>query len=181
MTQFHGTTIVCIKKDKQITIAGDGQVSTNHTILKGNAVKVRRIYDNKIVVGFAGGTADAFTLMELFETKLNSHGGNLSRAAVELAKDWRSDKILRRLEAMMLVTDGNQSLLLTGNGDVIESEDGILAIGSGGNYALSAARALLKHTNLSSEEIAKESLKIAAEICVYTNLNFTIETLTTTL
>ncbi len=175
--QFHGTTIVCIKKNNKVAMAGDGQVSSNQTILKGNAIKVRKIFDRKVMVGFAGATADAFTLMELFEGKLKKYGGVLMRSAVELAKDWRTDRMLRRLEAMMIVSDGKGVLLLTGNGDVIDSEDGVFAIGSGGNYALAAARALLKHTKLSASEIAQEALKIASEICVYTNKNIILETL----
>lgn len=172
---FHGTTICCVRRDSQIAMAGDGQVTGGQTVLKQNAVKVRRIYENKIIAGFAGATADAFTLIEKFEEKLNSYSGNLMRASVELAKDWRMDKFLRRLEAMMIVTDGDKILLLTGTGDVIEPEDGVLAIGSGGNYALSAARALLKHTKLKADEIVKEALHIAADICVYTNKSIQLE------
>ena len=172
---LHGTTIICIKKNNEVAMAGDGQVSSNQTVLKGNAVKVRKIFDQKVMVGFAGATADAFTLMELFEGKLKKYGGVLMRSAVELAKDWRTDRMLRRLEAMMIVSDGKALLLLTGNGDVVESEDGVFAIGSGGNYALSAARALMKHTKMSATEIARESLSIASEICVYTNRNIVLE------
>ncbi len=174
---IHGTTIICIKRGDQVSMAGDGQVSSNQAILKGNAVKVRKIFDEKIMIGFAGATADAFTLMELFEAKLKAFSGNLMRSSVELAKDWRTDRILRRLEAMMIVSDGKQVLLLTGNGDVIEPEEGIVAIGSGGNYALSAAKALLKHTKLGASEIAEESLRIAANVCIYTNENIILETL----
>ena len=175
--QLHGTTIVCIKKDKKVAMAGDGQVSFNQTVLKQNAVKVRKIFDKKVMVGFAGATADAFTLVELFEAKLKKYGGSLMRSAVELAKDWRTDRMLRRLEAMMIVSDGKALLLLTGNGDVIESEDDVFAIGSGGSYALAAARALMKHTQLSASEVAKEALVIASDICVYTNQNIILETM----
>jgi ATP-dependent HslUV protease subunit HslV len=158
-------------------MAGDGQVSAGQTILKGNAVKVRKLHNGKILTGFAGATADAFTLLEKLEEKLQAFGGNLTRASVELAKDWRTDKMLRRLEAMLIAADQDKIFLLTGNGDVIEPEEGIVAIGSGGNYALAAARALLKKTELSAQEICLESLKIAAEICVYTNGSITLETL----
>lgn len=156
-------------------MAGDGQVSFGQTILKGNAVKVRRLFQGKVLAGFAGATADALTLMEKFEEKLQKYSGNLTRSAVELAKDWRTDRMLRRLEAMMIVTDGSALLLLTGNGDVLEPEDGIAAIGSGGNYALAAARALKKHTSLATAEIARESLVTASEICVYTNNQIVLE------
>jgi ATP-dependent HslUV protease, peptidase subunit HslV len=172
--KFRQTTILCVKKDKKIVIAGDGQVSAGPTILKGNVVKVRKIYNDKIAVGFAGSTADAFTLMERLDSKLQGYGGNLLRSAVELAKDWRTDKFLRRLEAMMIATDGNQILLVTGNGDVIEPEEDVIGIGSGGNYAMSAARALLRKTDLPVEEIVRESLKIAGEVCVYTNQHHTV-------
>lgn len=158
-------------------MAGDGQVSAGQTILKGNAVKVRKLHNGKILTGFAGATADAFTLLEKLEEKLQAFGGNLTRASVELAKDWRTDKMLRRLEAMLIAADQDKIFLLTGNGDVIEPEEGIVAIGSGGNYALAAARALLKKTELSAQEICLESLKIAAEICVYTNGSITLESL----
>ena len=158
-------------------MAGDGQVSGGQTVMKSNATKVRRIFDDKILTGFAGATADAFTLLELFEAKLQKFSGNLMRSAVELAKDWRTDKILRRLEAMMIVADKDAVLLITGNGDVIEPEHGVIAIGSGGNYALASARALSDHTKMSAAEIASESLKIAGEICVYTNQNITLEVL----
>ncbi len=174
---MHATTILCVKRGNQLAMAGDGQVSAGQTILKGNAVKVRKLLDGKILTGFAGATADAFTLLEKLEEKLQAYGGNLTRAAVELAKDWRMDKMLRRLEAMLIAADKDKIFLLTGNGDVIEPEEGVVAIGSGGNYALSSARALLKHTSLSAAEICKESLKIAAEICVYTNTSITLETL----
>ena len=158
-------------------MAGDGQVSGGQTVMKSNATKVRRVFDDKILTGFAGATADAFTLLELFEAKLQKFSGNLMRSAVELAKDWRTDKILRRLEAMMIVADKDTVLLITGNGDVIEPEHGVIAIGSGGNYALASARALSDHTKMSAAEIASESLKIAGEICVYTNQNITLEVL----
>ncbi len=177
MINLHGTTIVCVKRDNVITVAGDGQVSTETTILKGSAVKVRKIFSDKIIVGFAGATADAFTLLELFEAKLQSYGGNLMRSSVELAKDWRTDRILRRLNAMMIVTDGKIMLLLTGNGDVIEPDGDVLAIGSGGNYALVAARTLLQHTKLSAEKIAHEALLAASKICIFTNENIVMETL----
>ncbi len=173
--QWRSTTILCILRDGKAAMAGDGQVSLGQTIMKGNAVKVRRIFGGKIIAGFAGATADALTLLEKFEEKLQAFGGILHRAAVELAKDWRTDRMLRRLEAMMIVTDGKKVLLLTGTGDVIEPEDGIAAIGSGGNYALSAARALVKHSSLSVSEIALESLNIAADVCVYTNHSITLE------
>jgi ATP-dependent HslUV protease subunit HslV len=176
--QYHGTTILSIRKNGKVVIGGDGQVSMGPTILKGNAKKVRRLYNNKVIAGFAGGTADAFTLFERFEGKLEKHQGNLLRAAVELAKDWRMDKMLRRLEALLAVADSKSSLILTGNGDVIEPEhDGIMAIGSGGHYAQSAAIALAQNTNLSARDVVEKSLKIAADICVYTNTHFTIEEL----
>lgn len=178
MKQYHGTTILSIRRNGKVVIGGDGQVSMGHTILKGNAKKVRRLYNNQVIAGFAGGTADAFTLFERFEGKLEQHQGNLLRAAVELAKDWRMDKMLRRLEALLAVANTSTSLILTGNGDVIEPEyDGIIAIGSGGHYAQSAAIALSQNTKLSAREIVEKSLKIASDICVYTNANFTIEEL----
>ncbi len=177
MEQFHGTTIVCVRRGNLIAIGGDGQVSLGNTIMKGNAKKVRRIYQNKILAGFAGGTADAFTLFERFEAKLEKHQGHLVRSAVELAKDWRTDKMLRRLEALLAVADHSASLIITGNGDVIEPEDHLIAIGSGGPYAQSAARALLRKTELDAKEIVTEALKIAGEICIYTNNQITLETL----
>jgi ATP-dependent HslUV protease subunit HslV len=177
MKQFCGTTIVAIRKNGQVAIGGDGQVSFGNTILKGNAKKIRRLFNGKILAGFAGGTADAFTLFERFEAKLEKHHGQMLRAAVELAKDWRTDKMLRRLEALLAVANHETSLILTGNGDVIEPENGLIAIGSGGPFAQAAASALLTHTALSAQEIVEESLKIAASICVYTNTHFTIETL----
>lgn len=176
--QIHATTILCVRRGTQVAIAGDGQVSAGQTILKGNAVKVRKLLNGKVLTGFAGATADAFTLLEKLEEKLQAFGGNLTRAAVELAKDWRTDKMLRRLEAMLIAADQEKIFLLTGNGDVIEPEEGVVAIGSGGNYALASARALLKKTDLSAQEICLESLKIAAEICVYTNGSITLEHLT---
>ena len=177
LPSMHATTIVTVRKDGKVVIAGDGQVSLGQTVIKGNARKVRRIGKNKeVITGFAGATADAFTLLERLEKKLEQYPGQLMRACVELAKDWRTDKYLRNLEAMMLVADENISLCVTGNGDVLEPEQGILAIGSGGNYALAAARAL-EDTDLSAEEIAKKALTIAGEICVYTNGNMVVETL----
>ncbi len=177
LPQFHATTIVGVKKDGQTVIAGDGQVSLGQTVMKGSARKVRRISRGDVVVGFAGATADAFTLFERLEAKLELHPGQLMRACVELAKDWRTDRYLRRLEAMMIVGDKDNLLIVTGNGDVLEPDDGIAAIGSGGNYALSAARALSEIDNLSAEEIARKSMKIAGDICVYTNHNIVIEKL----
>jgi len=171
---IYGTTICCVRKDGVVAMAGDGQVSLGQTILKGNATKVRRIYGDKVIAGFAGSTADAFTLLELFEAKLQKYGGNLLRSGVELAKDWRMDKMLRRLEAMMIVSDGKQILLLSGTGDVIEPENDIIAIGSGGNFALAAGRAYLESGNFTAAEIVKKSLEIAADICVYTNHKITI-------
>ncbi len=177
MEQFKGTTIICVRRDNQVVIAGDGQVSLGNTILKGNARKVRRLFKDKVIAGFAGGTADAFTLFERFEGKLEEYHGNLTRAAVELAKDWRTDKILRKLEALLAVADTKTSLIITGNGDVIEPEHGLIAIGSGGPYAQAAASALLEHTQLNAKDIAENALDIAASICIYTNTNRSIETL----
>ncbi len=177
MESFRGTTIVCVRRDKQVAIGGDGQVSRGDTILKGNARKVRRLYQNKIIAGFAGGTADAFTLFERFEKKVDSYQGHLMRAAVELAKDWRMDRALRRLEALLIVADEHHSLMISGNGDVIEPERGLIAIGSGGTYAQAAATALLDNTTLSPKMIVEKSLAIAAGICVYTNHHFSIEEL----
>ncbi len=174
---WHGTTILCVRRDGQVAMAGDGQVSMGQTIVKGNARKVRRIGGGSVVTGFAGATADAFTLLERLESKLERFPNQLERACVELAKDWRTDRYLRRLEAMMAVADKNRSFTLTGNGDVLEPEDGVIAIGSGGNYALAAARALMSVDGLSAEEIARRAMKIAGEICVYTNGNIIIETL----
>ncbi|MSP67383.1 MAG: ATP-dependent protease subunit HslV [Alphaproteobacteria bacterium] len=172
---WHGTTILAVRRAKQVVIAGDGQVSLGNTVLKANARKVRRIGGGGILVGFAGATADAFTLVERLEAKLEAYPGQLTRACVELAKDWRTDRYLRRLEAMMAVADARVSLVLTGTGDVLEPEDGLIGIGSGGNFALAAARALLTVEGLGAEEIARRSLAIAADICVFTNRNVTLE------
>jgi ATP-dependent HslUV protease subunit HslV len=173
--EFRSTTIVAVRRDGRAAMAGDGQVSLGQTVLKEKAKKVRRIADGKVVVGFAGATADAFALLERLEQKLKEHRGSLPRAAVELAKDWRTDRFLRRLEAMLIAMDANTTLLLSGTGDVVEPDDGVIAIGSGGMYALSAARALLRHSNLSASEIARESMRIAAEVCVYTNSELVLE------
>lgn len=177
MEQFRGTTIVSVRRGNQVAIAGDGQVSMGNTVMKGNARKVRKIHHGKILAGFAGGTADAFTLFERFEAKLEKHQGHLTRSAVELAKDWRTDKFLRRLEALLAVADETASLIITGNGDVIEPEDNLIAIGSGGPFAQAAAKALLQDTKLPAAEIAEKALKIAGDICIYTNTNITLETL----
>lgn len=177
MEQFHGTTILSVRRGNRVVIGGDGQVTLGQTVMKGNARKVRRLYADRVIAGFAGGTADAFTLFERFEGKLEKHSGNLVRAAVELAKEWRSDRSLRRLEALLAVADANASLIISGNGDVIEPEDNIMAIGSGGSYALSAARALVQNTDMDARAIVEQSLNIAADICVYTNRNITIEEL----
>lgn len=177
MEQFRATTIVSVRRGGAVVLGGDGQVSLGNTVLKGNASKVRRLGENKVLAGFAGGTADAFTLFERFEGALEKYQGNLSRAAVELAKDWRSDRVLRRLQALLAVADRDTSLLITGNGDVIGPEDGLIAIGSGGPYAQAAARAMLAETELSARDIVAKSLAIAADICVFTNHHTTIETL----
>ncbi|MEV4779013.1 ATP-dependent protease subunit HslV [Oxalobacteraceae bacterium OTU3REALA1] len=177
MEQFHGTTILCVRRGKDVALGGDGQVTLGNIVMKGTARKVRKVYQGKVLVGFAGGTADAFTLLDRFEGKLEKHQGNLLRASVELAKDWRTDRVLRRLEAMLLVADHESTLVITGNGDVLEPEDGIGAIGSGGTYAQSAAKALVENTELSPAEIVKKSLTIAGELCIYTNLNHIVETL----
>lgn len=177
MDQFRGTTIVSVRRGDKVVIGGDGQVSQGNTVLKGNARKVRRLYKDQVLAGFAGGTADAFTLFERFEEQLEKHSGKLTRAAVELAKMWRTERALRRLEALLLVADKEASLIVTGNGDVIEPEDSIMAIGSGGSFALSAARALVQNTDMGARDIVDKSLTIAGEICVYTNLNHTIEEL----
>ena len=179
MDQFRGTTIVSVRRGDSVALGGDGQVSMGNTILKGNAKKIRWLYQNQILAGFAGGTADAFTLFERFEAKLEKHQGHLVRAAVELAKDWRTDKILRRLEALLAVSDKTTSLILTGNGDVIEPEMGLIAIGSGGPYAQAAATALLQNTDLDAKTIVKKALNIAGNICVFTNQYHTIEELST--
>ncbi len=177
MEQFHGTTILSVRRGSLVALGGDGQVTLGNIVMKGSARKVRKLYQGKVLAGFAGGTADAFTLIERFEAKLEKHQGNLMRASVELAKDWRTDRILRRLEAMLLVADRESTLIITGNGDVLEPENGIGAIGSGGAYAQSAAKALQENTELSPLEIVKKSLTIAGELCIYTNLSHTIETL----
>jgi ATP-dependent HslUV protease subunit HslV len=177
MEQFHGTTIVCVRRGNQVALGGDGQVTLGNIIIKGTARKVRRLYHDKILAGFAGATADAFTLQERFEGKLEKHQGNLMRAAVELTRDWRTDRVLRRLEAMLIVADRDHTLVLTGNGDVLEPENGLAAIGSGGAYAQSAAMALLRHTELSPRDIVKQSLEIAGDLCIYTNQQHLIETL----
>ena len=174
---FKGTTILCVRKGNTVAMAGDGQVSLGSTIMKQSARKLRRLYENRVLAGFAGSTADAFTLFEKFEAKLQEHRGNLQRAAVELAKDWRTDRILRRLEALLIVADRESTLILSGMGDVIEPEHGIAAIGSGGSFALAAARALLEHSALDPAQIAEQALQIAADICVYTNHQIVVETL----
>jgi ATP-dependent HslUV protease subunit HslV len=171
------TTIVSVRRGDKVVLGGDGQVSLGNTVMKGNARKVRRLYQDQVIAGFAGGTADAFTLFERFEAQLQKHHGQLVRSAVELAKDWRSDRALRKLEAMLVVANQEASLIITGNGDVVEPEEGLIAIGSGGNYAQAAATALLKNTDLSAQEIVTKSLSIAADICVFTNHNTTIESL----
>lgn len=177
MEQYRGTTIVSVRRGAEVVIGGDGQVTLGNAIMKGNARKVRRLYKDRVLAGFAGGTADAFTLFERFEGKLEEYGGNLTRAAVEMAKDWRTDRMLRRLEALLAVADGKCSLVISGNGDVIEPEHGLIAIGSGGDFAKSSARALLENTELGAREIVEKSLGIAADVCIYTNGNLTIETL----
>ncbi|MHB8747327.1 MAG: ATP-dependent protease subunit HslV [Gammaproteobacteria bacterium] len=176
---MHGTTILSVRRGNSVVIGGDGQVSLGNTIMKGNARKVRRLYHEQVIAGFAGGTADAFTLFERFEGKLEQHRGNLARAAVELAKDWRTDRMLRRLEALLTVADKETSLIISGNGDVIEPENSLMAIGSGGPYAQAAARALLENTELGARAIVEKALRIAADICVFTNSNLTIEELET--
>ncbi len=177
MSEMHGTTIVCVRKGEVVAMAGDGQVTMGNTIMKSNAKKVRRIYNDRILLGFAGATADAFTLFERFEGKLNEYSGDLTRSAVELAKEWRTDRMLRRLEALLLVADRSRSYLISGTGDVVEPESGAIAIGSGGNYALAAALAYLDSTDLSPREIAERSLRIAGSICIYTNGELTVEEL----
>jgi len=174
---FRGTTIVCVRRDDQVTLAGDGQVTLGHTVMKHGACKIRRMHNDQIIAGFAGSTADAFTLFEKFEAKLQEFRGQLARAAVALAKDWRNDRVLRRLEALLLVADRDQTLVISGVGDVIESDDGVAAIGSGGPYAQAAARALLRNTDMTPEQIAEQALTIAAKICIYTNDNISMETL----
>jgi len=177
LEQYRGTTILSVRRNGKVVIGGDGQVSLGNTIMKGNARKVRRLYNDEVIAGFAGGTADAFTLFERFEAKLEEHRGNIVRAAVELAKDWRTDRILRRLEALLAVANKDASLIITGNGDVIQPEDDLIAIGSGGPFAQSAAMALLKNTDLSARDIVEKGLEIAGDICIYTNHNRTIEEL----
>ncbi len=177
MEQFRGTTILAVRRNGRIAIGGDGQVTLGNTVMKGNARKVRRLYQGKVVAGFAGGTADAFTLFERFEGKLEKHGGNLTRAAVELAKDWRTDRMLRRLEALMIVADTSAMLVISGNGDVIDPEHDLAAIGSGGAFAQAAARALLAHSELDARGVVEAALNIAAELCIYTNPHLTIEEL----
>ncbi len=175
--RIRSTTVLAIKKDGEVAMAGDGQVTLGETVMKGNAKKVRRLYDGKVLAGFAGATADAFTLFEKFETKLKEYSGDITRSAVELAKEWRMDKMLKNLQAVLLVADKNVILFISGNGDVIEPEEDVIAIGSGGNYAYASALALLKNSNLSAKDIAKESLLIASKICIYTNSNIIVEEL----
>jgi ATP-dependent HslUV protease subunit HslV len=177
MEQYHGTTIVSVRRGGRVALGGDGQVTLGNVVIKQGARKVRRLYQERVLAGFAGGTADAFTLFERFEGKLEKHSGHMLRAAVELAKDWRTDRMLRRLEAMLAVADAEHSLIITGNGDVLEPEHGLIAIGSGGAFAQSAARALLENTELDAELIVRKSLAIAGEICIYTNQHHTVETL----
>jgi len=177
MEQFHGTTIVSARRGSRVALGGDGQVTFGNVVLKASARKVRRLYADKILAGFAGGTADAFTLFERFEAKLEKHQGNLLRSAVELAKDWRTDRMLRRLEAMLVVCDAQSSLIISGNGDVLEPEQGLVAIGSGGSFAQAAARALLENTPMPPEDIVKKALTIAGDMCIYTNQQHTIEVL----
>ncbi|MES9844312.1 MAG: ATP-dependent protease subunit HslV [Candidatus Sedimenticola sp. PURPLELP] len=177
MEQIRGTTILSVRRDGKVVIGGDGQVSMGNTVMKGNARKVRRLYKNQVLAGFAGATADAFTLFERFEAKLEKHHGHLTRAAVELAKDWRTDRMLRRLEALLVVADKSASLIITGTGDVIEPEESLMAIGSGGPYAQAAAQALMQNTELSARDVVEKGLAIAADICVYTNHNRVIEEL----
>lgn len=177
MEQFRGTTILSVRRDGKVALGGDGQVTLGQTVMKGNARKVRRLYHDKVLAGFAGGTADAFTLFERFEAKLEQHNGQLTRAAVELAKDWRTDRMLRRLEALLAVADAETSLVISGNGDVIEPENSLIAIGSGGPYAQAAARALYENTELAARDIVTNALNIAADICIYTNRNLAIEEL----
>jgi len=178
MQQFHGTTILSVRRGEAVAMGGDGQVTLGNIVIKASARKVRRLYQERILAGFAGGTADAFTLFERFEAKLEKHQGHLVRSAVELAKDWRTDRMLRRLEAMLAVADHTSTLVITGAGDVLEPEQGIAAIGSGGAYAQSAALALLNHTDLDPERIVREAISIAADLCIYTNRNLVLETLT---
>jgi len=178
--RIRSTTVICVRRGDKVVMAADGQVSLGSTVMKGSAKKIRRLYNDKVLAGFAGSTADAFSLFSRFESKLEQYAGNLSRAAVELAKDWRTDKMLRQLEALLIVADASTTLMLSGTGDVIDPDEGIMTIGSGGSYALAAARALMANTDMDAREIAEKSMKIAAEICIYTNENFTIEELATT-
>ena len=177
MNDFHGTTIVCVKKNSGVALGGDGQVTLGNTTVKNTAQKVRKIHDDKVAIGFAGSTADAITLFDKFEAKLQEFRGNLKRAAVELGKDWRTDKILRRLEALLIVADKDDMFLISGSGDVIEPDDDVIAIGSGGPFAQAAARALMLHSELEAEDIVRNALQIASEICIYTNNNITVEVL----
>jgi ATP-dependent HslUV protease, peptidase subunit HslV len=174
---MHGTTVLCVRRDNKVVLVGDGQVTMADHVMKHTARKTRRLFNDKVLAGFAGSTADAITLFERFEAKLQEFSGNLQKAAVELAKDWRKDRALRHLEAMLIVADNKATFILSGNGDVIEPDDGMVAIGSGGSYALAAARAMLKHSKLSAKELAMEAMRIASEICIYTNANFTVEEL----
>ena len=175
--QFHATTVICVRRDGQVAMAGDGQVTIGNTVIKHGAAKVRRLYNDKILAGFAGGVADAFALFSRFESKLEEYRGNLERSVVELAKDWRMDKYLRQLEAFLIVANNEKAYLLSGTGELIQPDDGILAIGSGGAFALAAARALIAHTDMSAKDVATEAMKIAAGICIYTNAEITVETL----
>ncbi|HYC88564.1 MAG TPA: ATP-dependent protease subunit HslV [Thermoanaerobaculia bacterium] len=174
---FHATTVICVRRDGQVAMAGDGQVTVGNTVMKHGAAKVRRLYHDKILAGFAGSAADAFALFSRFEAKLEEYRGNMERSVVELAKDWRMDKYLRQLQAMLIVANNERAYLVSGTGDLIQPDDGILAIGSGGSFALAAARALVQHTQMGAADVAKESLRIASEICIYTNDNITVETL----
>lgn len=177
MEQFHGTTIISVRRGSQVALGGDGQVTLGNIVVKASARKIRRLHHDRVLAGFAGGTADAFTLFERFEAKLDKHSGQLLRSAVELAKDWRTDRMLRRLEAMLAVADAEHSLVITGNGDVLEPEFGLIAIGSGGPYAQAAARALIENTDLSAEMVVRKSLAIAGDLCIYTNQTHSVETL----
>lgn len=177
MEQYHGTTIICVRRNNKVALGGDGQVTLGNTVVKATARKIRRLYGDKVLAGFAGSTADAFTLFEKFEGYLEKHQGQLVRSAIEMAKEWRTNRAMQRLEAMLIVADAENSLIITGNGDVLEPEHGIAAIGSGGSYALSAARALVGHSDLEPADIVKQSLNIAADICIYTNHNHLIETI----
>lgn len=177
MEQFHGTTIISVRRGSQVALGGDGQVTLGNIVIKASARKIRRLHHDRVLAGFAGGTADAFTLFERFESKLDKHSGQLLRSAVELAKDWRTDRMLRRLEAMLAVADAEHSLVITGNGDVLEPEFGLIAIGSGGPYAQAAARALIENTDLSAEMVVRKSLAIAGDLCIYTNQTHSVETL----